>query len=186
MNKYILMLGVAGVALGSYCAYAGNSATMTVTATIAHDVSLTVTQDIDLGTITINPAYTEDDTDWEYSDSGVIMYNSQGAIVSASNATVGTFTANIPNPSACNTDASTCEGLSLRNGSSAAIGNLFGGDNNSNECSFTMKYSGSGNSFKIYPSDCLITDVSKATPGSHSGTLTISYTASQKRLFCWQ
>ena len=46
MNKYILMLGVAGVALGSYCAYAGNSATMTVTATIAHDVSLKVEQDL--------------------------------------------------------------------------------------------------------------------------------------------
>ncbi|MBQ8677383.1 MAG: hypothetical protein IJ529_02800 [Alphaproteobacteria bacterium] len=55
MNKYILLLGVAGVALGSYCAYAGNSATMTVTATINHDVSLTKVEDMTFDA-TINPA----------------------------------------------------------------------------------------------------------------------------------
>ncbi|MBR1648085.1 MAG: hypothetical protein IJ689_00625 [Alphaproteobacteria bacterium] len=178
MNKYILMLGVAGVALGSYAAYAGNSATMTVTATIAHDVSLSVTQDIDLGTITINPAYTGV-TQWGYSDSGVIIYETQGAIVSADNMTVGTFTANIPNPSACNTSTSACGGLAIEgNDEDNFIYNFFGeGDN---YCGFHIKYSGTGNIFKIYsmPNECYISDVSQVTPGPHSGTLTISYTAS--------
>ena len=63
MNKYILMLGVAGVALGSYAAYAGNSATMNVTATIAHDVSLTVTQDITISAV-VNPAETSVEDSW--------------------------------------------------------------------------------------------------------------------------
>ncbi|MBR1649113.1 MAG: hypothetical protein IJ689_05900 [Alphaproteobacteria bacterium] len=56
MKNYILMLGVAGVALGSYCAYAGNSATMTVTATIAHEVNIRNISHINLGTITIDPS----------------------------------------------------------------------------------------------------------------------------------
>ncbi|MBR1648535.1 MAG: hypothetical protein IJ689_02935 [Alphaproteobacteria bacterium] len=175
MNKYILMLGVAGVVLGSYCAYAGNSATMTVTATIAHDVSLSVTQDIDLGTITINPAYTGESTDWEYRDSGVIFYSRQGAIVSAPNATLGTFTANIPNPTACNEANSTCGGLSLEE---HEIYNVFGGSNESNFCNFLLKYSGIGNSFKVFPDNCLINDISKVTTGEHSVTLTITYYAS--------
>ncbi|MBQ8677423.1 MAG: hypothetical protein IJ529_03005 [Alphaproteobacteria bacterium] len=181
MNKYILLLGVAGVALGSYAAYAGNSATMTVTATIAHDVSLSVTQDLDLGTITINPAYTKDNTEWEYSDSGVIIYNIQGAIVSASNATVGTFTANIPNPSACNTASTSCGGLSLEgNRGDTMIYNFFNRDmeEGANYCDFNIKYSGTSNIFKVYPFDCIINDISVVTHGSHSGTLTISYTAS--------
>ncbi|MBR1648043.1 MAG: hypothetical protein IJ689_00405 [Alphaproteobacteria bacterium] len=56
MKKYILILGVAGVALGSYCAYAANSATMTVTATIAHEVNIRNISNIDIGTITIDPS----------------------------------------------------------------------------------------------------------------------------------
>ncbi|MBR1649143.1 MAG: hypothetical protein IJ689_06065 [Alphaproteobacteria bacterium] len=171
MNKYILMLGIAAVSIGSYCAYAGNSATMTVTATIAHDVSLSVTQDIDLGTITINPAYTGTDTMWTYSESGVISYTSrQGAIVSAPNATVGTFTANIPNPSACNDVAPICGGLSL----SGSEG-LFGSDNSKNYCAYGIKYSGSVNSFKLYPVECFIKNVSSVTTGDHEETLTINY-----------
>ncbi|MBR1648113.1 MAG: hypothetical protein IJ689_00770, partial [Alphaproteobacteria bacterium] len=62
MNKYILLLGIAGVALGSYAAYASNSATMTVTATIAHDVSLSVTRNISW-TMTIDPSQTWGDVD---------------------------------------------------------------------------------------------------------------------------
>ncbi|MBR1649273.1 MAG: hypothetical protein IJ689_06745 [Alphaproteobacteria bacterium] len=172
MKKYILMLGVAGVVLGSYCAYAGNSATMTVTATIAHDVSLTKIGDINLGTITINPAYTGTDTYWTYSDSGVINYITQGAIVSADNATAGTFTANIANPSACNGTSISCGGFSAD-----AEYPMFGGTGLSNACGFVIEYSESENSFKVVPYSCHIHDMSKITTGNHSESITISYSA---------
>ncbi|MBR1648909.1 MAG: hypothetical protein IJ689_04855 [Alphaproteobacteria bacterium] len=176
MNKYILMLGIAGVAFGSYAAMASNSATMTVTATIAHDVSLSVVDDIDLGTITINPAYEDTDTNWYYSDSGVITLATQGAVVSASNATFGTFTANIPNPSACSNYSYSCGGLSITGNYRNLISNIFGGDDYFDSwCDFLIKYSGSDNSFKVIVGECEIHDVSVVTTGSHSGTLTISY-----------
>ncbi|MBR1648041.1 MAG: hypothetical protein IJ689_00395 [Alphaproteobacteria bacterium] len=96
MNKYILMLGVAGVVLGSYAAYAGNSATMTVTATIAHDVSLNVTRNISW-TMTIDPSQTYGDIDWIGENDGCEVENNGDGIISAS-MTAGRFTANIPNP----------------------------------------------------------------------------------------
>ena len=176
MKNYILMLGIAAVALGSYAAYAGNTATMTVTATIAHDVSLTVTRDIDFGTITLNPAYTGEDTYFTYSDSGVISLDDQGAIVSAPNATVGTFTANIPNPSACNTASDSCGGLSVNGNNENWIDDFFGG-NDSSFCIFKIKYSGSSNSFNVFPSGCGIVDISQVTVGEHPSTLNISYSA---------
>ncbi|MBR1648390.1 MAG: hypothetical protein IJ689_02190 [Alphaproteobacteria bacterium] len=172
MNKYILMLGIAAVSIGSYCAYAGNSATMQVTATIAHDVSLSVTQDINLGTITINPL--GESPDWAYSDSGIITYWEQGAITAATSPiTVGTFTANIPNPSACDGTNDVCGSLRT-----SFVENIFGGNDGNNACQFWIKYSGSGNTFNVYPSDCFINDMSEVTTGAHEGTLTISYTAS--------
>ncbi|MBR1648106.1 MAG: hypothetical protein IJ689_00730 [Alphaproteobacteria bacterium] len=175
MNKYILMLGVAAVSISSYCSYAGNSATMTVTATIAHDVSLSVTQDMNLGTITVDPAYTGNDTYWYYNDSGVITYRTQGAIVSAPDITVGTFIANIPNPSACDTAGDPCGGLMLMN----SIDDLFGGSiHDNNGCVFYIKYSGSSNTFNVYPFLCTIETPTTVTTGNHNGTLTISYTAS--------
>ena len=174
MKNYILLLGVAGVALGSYAAYAGNSATMTVTATIAHDVSLTKTGDINLGTITIDPAYTGFSL-WNYSDSGVIRYTEQGAIVSAPNATVGTFTANIPNPSACNTASDSCGGLSFLDHITEGI---FGEKYAGNYCKVIIKYSGNDNIFKVYPDYCQMYRPDKTSVGSHSATLTIQYTAS--------
>ncbi|MBR1649366.1 MAG: hypothetical protein IJ689_07210 [Alphaproteobacteria bacterium] len=175
MKNYILMLGIAAVSIGSYAAYASNSATMTVTATIAHDVSLSVTQDIDLGTITINPAYTGTDTMWNYSDSGTID-SSKGATVSASNATAGTFTANIPNPTACNGKSSKCGGLSLPN--LGLIFNVFGGSDKNTACAFFLKYSGSENIFIVSPKACTIKDVSKVTTGEYEQTFIINYTAS--------
>ncbi|MBR1648660.1 MAG: hypothetical protein IJ689_03575 [Alphaproteobacteria bacterium] len=178
MKNYILLVGTAAVALGSYAAYAGNSATMTVTATIAHDVSLTKTRDISLGTITVNPAYTGTDTEWNYSDSGVISFYNQGAIVSAPNATIGIFTANIANPTACNSASNGCGGLSVEGNPGHYIDNFFGGSGASNGCVFIIKYSGSSNNFNVYPHGCWIEDISKVTTGAHSGTLTISYTAS--------
>ncbi|MBR1648837.1 MAG: hypothetical protein IJ689_04485 [Alphaproteobacteria bacterium] len=172
MNKYILMLGVAAVSIGSYCAYAGNSATMTVTATIAHDVSLNVTQDVELGTITINPAYNGRDTDWSYSDSGIVDYYTQGAIVSADDATVGTFTANIPNPSGCSLIyyGESCNGLSFTDGVVD-----FGGTGN--ECGFFIKHV-SGNAFSVVPWGCELQNPAATTVGEHSGTIEISYSAS--------
>ena len=95
MNKYILLLGVAGVALGSYAAYAGNSATMTVTATIAHDVSLSVTQNISWN-MTIDPSQTRGDVDCPGDIDGCEAQSSFGVI--SGSMTAGRFTANIPNP----------------------------------------------------------------------------------------
>ncbi|MBR1648518.1 MAG: hypothetical protein IJ689_07665 [Alphaproteobacteria bacterium] len=166
MKNYILMLGVAGVVLGSYAAYAGNSATMTVTATITHDVSLTKTGDLSLGTITINPAYNGPSTVWNYSDSGEVNYITQGAIVSASDATFGTFTANIPNPSACNGTSDTCGGLLL------GFSDTFGSPGNS--CGMNIKHI-SSNNFKILPDICFIDNASQITTGPHSETITIYY-----------
>ncbi|MBR1648014.1 MAG: hypothetical protein IJ689_00255 [Alphaproteobacteria bacterium] len=171
MKNYILMLGIAGVALGSYAAYAANSATMTVTATIAHDVSLNVTQDVDLGTITINPAYTGSSTIWTYDESGAISFENQGAIVSADNATVGTFTANIPNPSSR-------DGLDIQATSGEVIAGFFGGAGTNNHCEMTIRYTGSENNFKVFPSACDINDMSGVTTGEHTQTITIFYTAS--------
>ena len=94
MNKYILMLGIAGVALGSYCAYAANSATMTVTATIAHDVNLRVTQNISW-TMTIDPSKTWGDVDCNDEFDGCDL--ASGGVISGS-MTAGRLTANIPNP----------------------------------------------------------------------------------------
>ena len=95
MNKYILLLGVAGVALGSYVAYAGNSATMTVTATIAHDVSLNVTRNISWN-MTIDPSQTWGDVDCPGDVDGCEIEDSGGVI--SGSMTAGRFTANIPNP----------------------------------------------------------------------------------------
>ena len=116
MKKYILMLGVAGVALGSYCAYAGNSATMTVTATIAHDVSLTVTQQFNLGTITIDPSQSQGD--FVFNPQASEPDSAGGGIISVTGASHGRFTANIPNLSACplaedSSSIVSCGGLSI-------------------------------------------------------------------------
>ena len=96
MKNYILMLGVAAVSIGSYAAYAGNSATMTVTATIAHDVSLRVTQNISW-TVTIDPSHTYGDVDCSGDVDGCEIENNGDGIISASMIS-GRFTANIPNP----------------------------------------------------------------------------------------
>ncbi|MBR1649398.1 MAG: hypothetical protein IJ689_07380 [Alphaproteobacteria bacterium] len=172
MKNYILLLGIAGVALGSYCAYAGNSATMTVTATIAHDVSLTGTGNISLGTITINPGYMDSDTEWSYSDSGIPSIEAGKGIVSLSNQTVGTFTANIPNPSDCDSPNDICGGLIV---SDLMSRNWLGGsDADINRCYYEIKHD-SGNSFKLYAYACYIETPSAITEGNRSATITINY-----------
>ncbi|MBR1648064.1 MAG: DUF4402 domain-containing protein [Alphaproteobacteria bacterium] len=94
MNKYILMLGVAAVSIGSYAAYAGNSATMTVTATIAHDVSLSVTHDLNMGTITVDPSDFEEGGTISLNPDGTVLSKSDN-IISYSGFSAGTFTANV-------------------------------------------------------------------------------------------
>ncbi|MBR1649011.1 MAG: hypothetical protein IJ689_05365 [Alphaproteobacteria bacterium] len=174
MKKYILMLGVASVALGSYAAYAANSATMTVTATIAHDVSLTKTGDINLGTITINPAYKEGTVEWTYNESGTASVTSGAdGIVSIDTATFGTFTANVANPSACDGSQSSCSGLSVDESMFGLLGTDY------STCYFAIKYSGEGNSFKVYTTECSYA-ANIRIPKENSGTaktLTISYNA---------
>ncbi|MBR1648008.1 MAG: hypothetical protein IJ689_00225 [Alphaproteobacteria bacterium] len=95
MKKYILLLGIAAVSIGSYCAYADNSATMTVTATIAHDVSLNVTRNISWN-MTIDPSQTYGSVDCSGEVDGCEDYNEVGVI--SGSMTAGRFTANIPNP----------------------------------------------------------------------------------------
>ena len=94
MNKYILMLGVAAVSIVSYAAYAGNSATMTVTATIAHDVSLNVDHDLNMGTITVDPS----DFEWggriDLNLDGTLQRKSDN-IISYSGFSAGIFTASV-------------------------------------------------------------------------------------------
>ncbi|MBR1648188.1 MAG: hypothetical protein IJ689_01145, partial [Alphaproteobacteria bacterium] len=111
MNKYILLLGVAGVSIGSYTAYATNSATMSVTATIAHDVSLNVTQDLELGTITIDPSQNTGFIGYGAFDE--IRSNPEGGVIAVNGYTAGRFTANIANPTACNGARNPCGGLTI-------------------------------------------------------------------------
>ena len=117
MNKYILLLGIAGVALGSYAAMASNEATMTVTATIAHDVSLRVTQNISW-TMTIDPSQTRGDVDCSGDVDGCEIQNEYGII--SGSMTAGRFTANIPNP------ANYDNVLSFEGNNGRIIGNEYG------------------------------------------------------------
>ncbi|MBR1648962.1 MAG: hypothetical protein IJ689_05120 [Alphaproteobacteria bacterium] len=173
MKNYILLLGVAAVSIGSYVAYAGNSATMTVTARIEHDVSLTLEGDtMDFGTIYIDPSNTNGG-DIKYSESGAISY--KGAwIVSASAVTPMNFTANIPNKAACNNASYACGGLSLADSGEAHV---FGANEN-NYCDLAIKYTGTGNNFKLIPMSCVFNELDDVVLGEHSDTITITYNAS--------
>ncbi|MBR1648797.1 MAG: hypothetical protein IJ689_04275 [Alphaproteobacteria bacterium] len=170
MKNYILMLGIAGVAFGSYAAYAGNSATMTITVRIEHDVSLTLEGNtMDFGTIYIDPSN---------SDGGKVLYNESGAItrqddyiVSASPVTPINFTANIPNPSACNNASTGCGGLSLSNDGKAYLGRF-------SHCGLYIKYTGTENKFKLRPTGCVFDYPDEVPLGDYSDTITITYNAS--------
>ena len=144
---------------------------MTVTATIEHDVSLTLDGDtMDFGTFYIDKSdFTGGDL--TYSESGAITHK-PAYIVSASPVTPMNFTANIPNKTACNGIGSNCGGLSLSNGGTAYV--LGGG----NYCDIAIKYTGEGNNFKIIPIWCRFMDVEDVALGKHEDTITIEYTAS--------
>ncbi|MBR1648785.1 MAG: hypothetical protein IJ689_04215 [Alphaproteobacteria bacterium] len=185
-NKTFLILLLLGVSYTAYNA-AAVSENFEISTTIDHEITLgnfrtasddadvTKNADINLGTLVINPAY-EGYTSWRYSDSGV-RYDTQGAIISAPNAAVGTFSANIPNPEDCNAPNYNCGGLRIRgNYGNSFIINLFGGSDGGNICGFWFKYSGNSNSFTVYPDHCAIGKVASVTSGKHTGTLSIEYT----------
>ncbi|MBR1648947.1 MAG: hypothetical protein IJ689_05045 [Alphaproteobacteria bacterium] len=163
MNKYILMLGVAAVSIGSYCAMASNSATMTVTATIAHDVSLTVTKDYNVGTITINPAYTEG-AYCVSSDSDYSPCNGVGGIISITGTQWGRFTANVADSCKDNVDVYDCF-----NATPTSLN--FGGITLGN---YNFGYV-SGNTFEFWYGDIEYDENTVPTSGDYSSEITINY-----------
>ena len=186
-NKTFLILLLAGISYTAYNATAV-SENFAISTTIDHEITLgnfraasadanvSKTGDLNMGTIYINPAYTgSEGAVWAYNSSGIVSYIVKGPVVSASNINVGTFSADIPNLSACSKGGTSCGGLSVWGNSNHDIINIFGGDDVSNWCYFYLQYSGSGNTFYVYPYSCNLKDVSKVTRGLHTGTLTISY-----------
>ena len=187
INKTFLILLLASLTYTVYNA-AAVSETFEISTTIDHEIvlgsfsaasadgNLNKTEDINLGTITINPAH-DGETYWRYSDSGIVDIDHPGAVISADMAIVGRFTANIQNPEDCVNiiHGDTCNGLSV----TEYIDNLFGGSaSDLNGCGFAFKYVESENIFRVYPSHCYMDTPSKVTSGTHTGTLTISYTPS--------
>ena len=187
-NKTFLILLLLGVSYTAYNA-AAVSENFEISTTIDHEIvlgnfkaasedgNIIKTGDISLGTIVINKDATGI-TAWEYSDSGIFRLKSGNGIVSAPNITVGTFTANIANPSACTTASNSCGGLNIAGNHGSSIYNIFGGNSNSKGCNFYMKYNESADNFKVYPIVCQINDSSQVTTGTKTGTLTVSYTPS--------
>ena len=96
MKNYILMLGVASVALCSYAAMASNSATMQVSATINHDASLSVSRDLNIGTITIDPTQTYGI--FVFSCDGIPGWPPQGpgGVKAIDDIQIGLLSANVP------------------------------------------------------------------------------------------
>ncbi|MBR1648594.1 MAG: hypothetical protein IJ689_03235 [Alphaproteobacteria bacterium] len=90
MNKYILLIGIAGVALGSYCAYAGTTATMNVKAKIVHEVNVDNVIPINFA-LMVNPA--EDGGSYT---TGETPTSSGGVLLAQSTSTRGSFTAATP------------------------------------------------------------------------------------------
>ncbi|MBQ8677339.1 MAG: hypothetical protein IJ529_02580 [Alphaproteobacteria bacterium] len=164
MHKYILMLGVAGVALGSYAAYAGNSATMTVTATIAHDVSLNVTHALEFGSIVVDPSQSNG---W-FTVNADETVNKSGGIISVTGISLGTFTANVPDSCKVNgqIDDNTHPCFSTET-SRLIMGGIAFND--------PIVYYDSDNKFKLGLDSVDI--FTATTPGDYSSILTITYTA---------
>ena len=162
MKKYILMLGVAAVYIGSYCAYAGNSATMTVTATIAHDVSLTVTRDYNVGTITIDPSNTEGGS-CVTKGSGYGYCLGDG-IISITGTQWGRFTANVADSCKDNVDVYDCF-----NATPTSLN--FGGITLGN---YNFGYV-SGNTFEFWYGDIEYDENTVPTSGDYSSEITINY-----------
>ncbi|MBR1648144.1 MAG: hypothetical protein IJ689_00925 [Alphaproteobacteria bacterium] len=181
-NKTFLILLLLGV---SYTAYnvSAVSENFAISTTIDHeivlsnfktasaDANLDVTGNISLGTIYINPNGTEESW-WSYDDAGQVAGLNGDIVVKADNINFGTFSANVSNPQACNGKSTSCAGLSTRR-HVVMFGATYWYDS---YCNFYIKYSGSGNVFKVFP-HCIIYHVSSVSRGYHSQTFDISYTA---------
>ncbi|MBR1648039.1 MAG: hypothetical protein IJ689_00385 [Alphaproteobacteria bacterium] len=186
-NKTFLTLLLLGLSYTAYNA-AAVSENFAISTTIDHeitlgnfraasaDANLDVKGDINLGTIYINPIYSGDPTTWGYTDSGIIGYNNQGAIIRADNQSVGFFTANIANPEACNTATNSCGGLEVFGGYRSAVYPF--GSGGEKWCHSYIKYSGEGNLFKVFLSHCYLDTVSDIIPATRTASLTITYTPS--------
>ncbi|MBR1648579.1 MAG: hypothetical protein IJ689_03155 [Alphaproteobacteria bacterium] len=181
-NKTFLILLLAGVSYTAYNA-AAVSENFAISTTIDHeivlgnlrtasaDANITKTGDINIGTIVINPA-SERFGQVNYSPNGTVT-EIFGPVISATSASPGTFTADIPNPEGCMIlERNSCHGITV----TQFMPGLLGSKNS--WCNFFFIYTGSDNIFKIYPRDCYFKTPSDTTAGPHSGTLTISYTQS--------
>ncbi|MBR1648173.1 MAG: hypothetical protein IJ689_01070 [Alphaproteobacteria bacterium] len=179
-NKTFLILLLVGVSYTAYNA-AAVSENFAISTTIDHeivlgnfrtastDAGLKTDRDMDLGTITINPSYVFDDDWMQWSD---IVYNSSGnvteithAVTHADNIKFGRFSANIPNPTACNGSSHRCGGLSLDN-YYMRVGTPI-------SCENLKIYYLSDQTFEIRPEYCTLTGIPKAQ--SYQGTINISY-----------
>ncbi|MBR1648406.1 MAG: hypothetical protein IJ689_02275 [Alphaproteobacteria bacterium] len=182
MNKTFLTLLLTGISYTAYNA-AAVSENFEISTTIDHeivlgsfrasatDADLTKTDDINLGTIYVNPAFKETHAWFSYNELGEMDSVEGDFIVRADRATVGRFTANITNPEACTNRAISCGGLSITRKKA-----LFGGSASSNWCNFYIKYSGNDNVFTVSP-NCNFDNPADVTLGPHKATLTISYNA---------
>ncbi|MBR1648693.1 MAG: hypothetical protein IJ689_03740 [Alphaproteobacteria bacterium] len=179
-NKTFLILLLTGISYTAYNA-AAISENFEISTTIDHeivlgnfkaassDADLDVTDDINLGTIYVNPVFKENHAWFSYDELGKMNNVTGDFIVRADRAAAGRFTANIPNPEACTNRATSCGGLRTTQGIA-----LFGGSASSNWCNFYIKYSGNDNVFTILP-NCSLNNLAAITLGLHTATFTISY-----------
>ncbi|MBR1648057.1 MAG: hypothetical protein IJ689_00475 [Alphaproteobacteria bacterium] len=162
MKNYILLLGVAGVALGSYAAYAGNTATMQVSATIAHDASLSWVEDISIGTITIDPSQKSGSFICGF-DGGIALAGDiemkEGGVISVSGGHPGRIRANLPdlngpmNNITITPSPLVVDGLSID--------------------SFYLVYTDESNIYQVMPDGVSYSSLPQAK--NYSGTITITY-----------
>ncbi|MBR1649184.1 MAG: hypothetical protein IJ689_06280, partial [Alphaproteobacteria bacterium] len=118
---------------------------MTVTATIAHDVSLSVDHDLNMGTVTVNPG-----ADW--SEGGNFGINSDGTIllktgniISVTGVSIGTFTANVPD--SCKVDGIATSNTGSDHPCFRTSGSIALGNSTAYEPDIVYD---SGNKFKFY------------------------------------
>ncbi|MBR1649186.1 MAG: hypothetical protein IJ689_06290 [Alphaproteobacteria bacterium] len=180
-NKTFLILLLADVSYTAYNAVAV-SENFAISTTIDHEVTLgsfraasaddlTVTGDINIGTITINPA---DGYGEVWYDSAGNVSRLEGGVIAATKATFGTFTANVEHPELCEGNNSACAGLSTPD--NGYIFDVFGGGGNthSSYCDSNLKYSGEGKVFYRVLRYCRYADPQYAPAGVYTSYTTIT------------
>ncbi|MBR1649390.1 MAG: hypothetical protein IJ689_07340 [Alphaproteobacteria bacterium] len=186
MNKIFLTSLLLGVSYTAYNA-AAVSENFAISTIIDHeivlgnfkssasDVGVNVSLGVDFGTIVIDSTkngYVEVD----YENGRPIIYGD--VIVEADSPQNGYFSANIPNPSACNGNTLPCGGLSILecsfiNGGGCIIPGMMG--NTNTDCTVRIKYSGAGSQFIMQPDSCIAVRASDLVIGTHNKNITISY-----------